>query len=81
MAKTSLKVKQKRPAKFSTQRYNRCDLCGRVHALLPQVPGLPPVLPEARVHGPHPGRPQGVLVSPSQVFRVPGLERWPVGGM
>lgn len=32
MAKLSLKVKQKRTPKFSTRRYNRCDLCGRVHA-------------------------------------------------
>ncbi|MBL4847212.1 MAG: type Z 30S ribosomal protein S14 [Planctomycetes bacterium] len=29
MARTSLKVKAKRPAKFSTRAYNRCDLCGR----------------------------------------------------
>lgn len=29
MAKTSLKVKANRPPKFSTRRYNRCDLCGR----------------------------------------------------
>ncbi len=32
MARLSLKVKQKRTPKFSTRRYNRCDLCGRVHA-------------------------------------------------
>ena len=32
MARLSLKVKQKRPAKFSTRRYNRCELCGRAHA-------------------------------------------------
>jgi small subunit ribosomal protein S14 len=32
MARLSLKVKAKRPAKFSTRRYNRCDLCGRAHA-------------------------------------------------
>ncbi len=29
MAKTSLIVKQQRPAKFKTRRYNRCKLCGR----------------------------------------------------
>ena len=29
MAKTSLIVKQKRPAKFKARRYNRCKLCGR----------------------------------------------------
>lgn len=32
MAKTSQVVKVRRPAKFSTRRYNRCDLCGRAHA-------------------------------------------------
>ena len=34
MAKTSLKVKQQRKAKFSTQEYTRCKLCGRPHAVL-----------------------------------------------
>jgi len=29
MAKTSLKVRAKRVPKFSSRRYNRCDLCGR----------------------------------------------------
>ena len=29
MAKTSMKIKQARPAKFSTRKYNRCKLCGR----------------------------------------------------
>jgi small subunit ribosomal protein S14 len=29
VAKTSWRVKQKRTPKFSTQRYNRCQLCGR----------------------------------------------------
>lgn len=32
MARTSLRVKAKRPAKFSTRRYNRCELCGRPRA-------------------------------------------------
>ena len=32
MAKTSMKIKQARPAKFSTRKYNRCKLCGRPHA-------------------------------------------------
>ncbi|MGE0707205.1 MAG: type Z 30S ribosomal protein S14 [Planctomycetota bacterium] len=32
MAKTALRVRSKRPAKFSARRYNRCDLCGRSHA-------------------------------------------------
>ena len=34
MAKTSLKLKQKRKAKFSTQEYTRCKICGRPHAVL-----------------------------------------------
>ena len=32
MAKQCLIVKQKRPAKFSTRRYNRCQICGRPRA-------------------------------------------------
>ena len=34
MAKTSMKVRQARPAKFSTRAYNRCKICGRPHAYL-----------------------------------------------
>lgn len=34
MAKTSLKVKQSRTAKFSTQSYTRCVRCGRPHSVL-----------------------------------------------
>ena len=34
MAKTSMKVKQKRPAKYSTRQYNRYKICGRPHAYL-----------------------------------------------
>ncbi len=29
MAKTSLKVKQSRPQKYSTREYTRCNKCGR----------------------------------------------------
>ena len=29
MAKTSMKIKQARPAKYSTRAYNRCQICGR----------------------------------------------------
>jgi len=29
MAKTSLIMKQRRPAKFKSRRYHRCKLCGR----------------------------------------------------
>ena len=34
MAKTSMKLKQQAPAKFSTRAYNRCKLCGRRHAYM-----------------------------------------------
>lgn len=34
MAKTSLKIKQSKKPKFSTQFYTRCKLCGRPHAVL-----------------------------------------------
>ena len=34
MAKTSMKVKQQRKAKFSTREYNRCQICGRPHGYL-----------------------------------------------
>ena len=34
MAKTSLKVKQGRPAKYSTREYTRCQRCGRPHSVL-----------------------------------------------
>ena len=33
MAKTSQKVRQSRPAKFSTRAYTRCERCGRPHAV------------------------------------------------
>ncbi len=34
MAKTSLKIKAARPAKFSTRAYTRCNICGRPHSVL-----------------------------------------------
>ncbi len=34
MAKTSLKVKNKREPKFSTRAYTRCERCGRPHSVL-----------------------------------------------
>ena len=33
MAKTSMVVKNHRPAKFSTQAYTRCERCGRPHSV------------------------------------------------
>ena len=38
MAKLSMKLKQSRPAKFSTRAYTRCRICGRPHSVLRQVP-------------------------------------------
>ena len=32
MAKTSMKIKQQRKPKFSTQAYTRCKICGRPHS-------------------------------------------------
>ena len=34
MAKTSMKVKQQRPQKFSTREYTRCKICCRTHSVL-----------------------------------------------
>ena len=34
MARTAMKAKQQRKAKFSTPAYNRCRSCGRPHAYL-----------------------------------------------
>ncbi|MFC2083360.1 type Z 30S ribosomal protein S14 [Candidatus Bipolaricaulota bacterium] len=34
MARTALIVKSKRTPKFSSREYNRCSLCGRVHAFI-----------------------------------------------
>lgn len=34
MARKSLVLKAKKPAKFSTREYTRCSICGRPHAVL-----------------------------------------------
>ena len=34
MSRTSLEVKARRKAKFSTRAYNRCPICGRPRAFL-----------------------------------------------
>lgn len=34
MARTSLQVKARRKAKFSTRQYNRCPICGRARAFI-----------------------------------------------
>ena len=33
MAKTSQKIKNRRPAKFSSREYTRCERCGRPHSV------------------------------------------------
>ena len=33
MAKTSLKIRQARPQKFSSREYTRCERCGRPHSV------------------------------------------------
>jgi small subunit ribosomal protein S14 len=33
MAKTSQKIRNNRPAKFSTREYTRCQRCGRPHSV------------------------------------------------
>jgi len=33
MAKTSLKIKNKRKAKFKVREYTRCERCGRPHSV------------------------------------------------
>ena len=37
MAKKSMIAKNKRPAKFSTQAYTRCEKCGSSTFSLPQI--------------------------------------------
>ena len=34
MAKLTWEIKQRRPAKFSSQQYNRCQNCGRRHGYI-----------------------------------------------
>jgi len=34
MAKKAMKIKQARPQKYKTREYNRCKLCGRLHAYI-----------------------------------------------
>ena len=45
MAKLSMKLKQSRPAKFSTRAYTRCRICGRPPLRAAQVRRVPCVLP------------------------------------
>ena len=40
MAKTSMKIKQQRPAKYSTRAYTRCRICFREMAYKGEIPGV-----------------------------------------
>ena len=40
MAKLSMKLKQQRPAKFSTRAYTPCRICFRELAYKGQIPGV-----------------------------------------
>ena len=40
MAKTAMKIKQQRKAKFSTREYNHCRICFRELAYKGQIPGV-----------------------------------------
>ena len=40
MAKTAMKIKQQRPAKFSTRKYGICRICFRELAYKGQIPGV-----------------------------------------
>ena len=58
MAKTSLKVKQSRPAKFSTREYTRCERCGRPNSVL----SMPYLLQRTRLQGRNSWSKEGKLV-------------------
>ena len=55
MAKTSLKIKQSRKPKFSTQFYTRCKICGRPHAVLKKYGICRLCFRELAYHGQIPG--------------------------
>ena len=64
MAKTSMKLKQQRPAKFSTRAYNRCKICGRPHAYLRKYGVCRICFRELAYKGRDPRRQEGFLVIP-----------------
>ena len=61
MAKKSLMIKQRRPQKFKTRLYSRCNRCGRPRGV-PQVRPLPDLPADARAPGLDPGHDQVELV-------------------
>ncbi len=61
MAKTSMKIKQSKKAKFSTQEYTRCRICGRPHAYLRKYGICRICFRELAYKGEIPGVKQGIL--------------------
>ena len=45
MAKTAMKIKQQRKAKFSTREYNRCRICGPSTRIFKKIRNLQNLLP------------------------------------
>ena len=69
MAKTSLKVKQSRPAKFSTREYTRCERCGRPHSVLRKYKLCRICFRELAYKGQIPGRQAGKEVARDEYDR------------
>ena len=66
MAKTSMKIKQQRPAKFSTREYNRCNLWPSTR-IFKKIRHLPYLLPRVSLQGRNPGSKEGKLVGRKQL--------------
>ena len=62
MAKLSMKLKQSRPAKFSTRAYTRCRICGRPHSVLRKYGVCRVCFRELAYKGEIPGVKKGFLV-------------------
>ncbi len=62
MAKLSMKLKQSRPAKFSTRAYTRCRICGRPHSVLRKYGVCRVCFRELAYKGEITGREEGFLV-------------------
>ena len=71
MAKLSMKLKQSRPAKFSTRAYTRCRICGRPHSVLRKYGVCRVCFRELAYKGEIPGRQEGFLV-----IDPAGLDKW-----
>ncbi len=67
MAKTSLRVKQKRTPKYKTQAYTRCNRCGRPRAVYKKFKLCRICLRELAHQGAIPGNDEEFLVSQEDV--------------